>query len=307
MCLCFIFILELYNMKELKETILSKQNINLLWEVLIDEPSIKNITKDERDNLYTIFSNNLVIFNENNKNTDLTQSNKTFLSQMIRMIRSNTSATASSKKVYKVEDIQAQRQKVFDEQLAQKRTDFEASMIVQKPPIPNFTEKIENEKIKGMDELIAKTVAQRNFDISQINMNPATDWLQPQQTSVKLNKIKIQDDVSSSIVQHEIIELSKGSKKLTWNDEKNETKVFDITEAIISTNINRAPLIESNFSILNKLKKIAEPLEPLETATSYNELKQQMTNLEQHMTNLEQKLDIIVNSIKQIVEIVNSK
>ena len=184
-------------------------------------------------------------------------------------------------------------------------------MTLTKPPIPNFTEKIEDEKIKGMDELIAKTVAQRNFDISQINMNPAnTDWLQPQPTSIKLNKIKIQEDISNSI---EAVELSKAnSKKLTWNDDRNETKLFDKNEAIINNNnntnapINRVPLIESNFSILNKLKKVTEepsvsilPLE-IPPINDYTELKEKMNNLEL-------KMDTILDNIHKLFEIVNKQ
>lgn len=295
---------------------LSNQNVNLLWEVLLDEPSIRHITPEEITKLHAVFSNNLTIFNESNKpnnnsHTDLTQLNKTFLGQMIRMIRANINTT-KNKNVYKVEDIQAQRQQQFEQQLAQKRNDFEASMTLTKPPIPNFTEKIEDEKIKGMDELIAKTVAQRNFDISQINMNPSnTDWLQPEPTSIKLNKIKIQEDIPSSI---EVVELPKSnSKKLTWNDDRNETKVFDKNEAIINNNTNsavtnnRVPLIETNFSILNKLKKVVEepsvsilPLEIPPKSDDYAELKEKMITLEL-------KMDTILDSIHKLFEIVNKE
>ena len=295
---------------------LSNQNVNLLWEVLLDEPSIRHITPEEITKLHAVFSNNLTIFNESNKpnnnsHTDLTQLNKTFLGQMIRMIRANINTT-KNKNVYKVEDIQAQRQQQFEQQLAQKRNDFEASMTLTKPPIPNFTEKIEDEKIKGMDELIAKTVAQRNFDISQINMNPSnTDWLQPEPTSIKLNKIKIQEDIPSSI---EVVELPKSnSKKLTWNDDRNETKVFDKNEAIINNNTNsavtnnRVPLIETNFSILNKLKKVVEepsvsilPLEIPPKNDDYAELKEKMNTLEL-------KMDTILDSIHKLFEIVNKE
>lgn len=291
------------NIKE--NPFISKQNINLLWEVLLDEPTIKHITQEEITQLHIVFSNNVSIFNENTKHTnnpDLTQLNKTFLGQMIRMIRANATTNA-----YKVEDIQAQRQQQFEHQLAQKRNDFESSMTLTKPPLPNFTEKIEDEKIKGMDELIAKTVAQRNFDISQINMNPTnTDWLNPQQTSIK---IKIQEDISNS-TPIEIVELPKtNSKKLSWNDNKNETKVFDKNEAIINNNtpINRAPLIETNFSILNKLKKVADhpslsilPIEAPSKNDDYAELKEKMNTLEL-------KMDTILDSINKLFEIVNKK
>lgn len=312
-----------------KETpFLSKQNVNLLWEVLLDEPSIHHISQEETTNLHVLFSNNLATFNENNNlnsNTDLTYLNKTFLGQMIRMIRSNihtstnnhtstkihtTTNTTTNKNAYKVEDIQAQRQQQFEEKLAQKRNDFEASMTLVKPPVPNFTEKIEDEKIKGMDELIAKTVAQRNFDISQINMSPVnTKWLQPQQTSTK---IKIQEDISN-LTPIEVVELPKtNAKKLSWNDARNQLNVFDTNDAANSVNIDtvvttpRGPLIESNFSILNKLKKVVEEpfismeLENTAMSNDYAELKEKMNSLEV-------KMNTILDSIHKLFEIVNKQ
>lgn len=180
-------------------------------------------------------------------------------------------------------------------------------MTLTKPPVPNFTEKIEDEKIKGMDELIAKTVAQRNFDISQINMNPAnTNWLQPQQTSIKL---KIQEDISNSN-SIEIVELPKeNSKKLTWNDTRNETKVFDKNEAIIN---NQTSLIETNFSILNKLKKLVEEpsvsILPLEVTSIEDTIhSNDYSELKEKMNNLELKMDTILDSIHKLFEIVNKQ
>ena len=71
---------------------LSKQNKQVLWEVILDEPTIKNITNEEKDILYQSFSNNILIFYENekgNNSIDLISLNKKFLVQMIKMIRTN--------------------------------------------------------------------------------------------------------------------------------------------------------------------------------------------------------------------------
>uniref|UniRef100_A0A6C0E5Y1 Uncharacterized protein n=1 Tax=viral metagenome TaxID=1070528 RepID=A0A6C0E5Y1_9ZZZZ len=299
----------------IKETpFLSKQNVNLLWEVLLDEPNIRHISPEEKTNLYVLFSNHLAIFSENsnpNSNTDLTYLNKTFLGQMIRMIRSNINVnTSTNKNAYKVEDIQAHRQQQFEAQLAEKRNDFEASMTLVKPPVPNFTEKIEDEKIKGMDELIAKTVAQRNFDISQISMNPVnTKWLQPQQTSTK---IKIQEDISN-LTPIEVVELPKAnSKKLSWNDARNQLNIFDTNDTANSINTDmvvtnpHVPLIESNFSILNKLKRVVEEpsismkLENTSIPNDYAELKEKMNSLEL-------KMNTMLDSIHKLFEIINQE
>jgi len=213
-------------------TFISKENIELLWDVLLDEPIIKGISKTNQDVVYNAFHKNMFTFFEKEKyhNYDLITMNKKFLTQVLKALRHEN---IKEKHIYKVEDIQSERQAMFEKQLAQKKADFESSILVNKPPVPNFTERLEEDKIKGMDELIAKTIAQRNFDISPMNITSETEqWLKSQETTVKLKKqqdsveevreikyIKIENEVPNYNIDNEIVELTKDSKKISWREE----------------------------------------------------------------------------------------
>ena len=237
---------------------LSNQNIELLWEVLLGESSIQQIQNGDATNLYNMFIHNVHEFYQNeqknnNNITELVSLNKKCLTQIIRSIKTpsnNSNTTNNTHNIYKIQDIHAKRQQLFEEQLAQKRNDFELSMTMQKPPVPNFTEKIENDKIQGMDELIARTIAQRNFDVSQINALSS----QTSQNVTKTNKIKIKEEISNNIIKSDVVELGTKNintklKSISWDDEKNQTQYFDHEDMIEDDQHDE----EQDINIFNKL------------------------------------------------------
>jgi hypothetical protein len=90
---------------------------------------------------------------------------------------------------YRNEDLKAERLDFFDKQLNQKRQEFESAITLKKPSPPIFEDsKMLDKPISNMEELIAQTMAQRNFDISNIGSAPSSDWLSPISTSVKVEK-----------------------------------------------------------------------------------------------------------------------
>jgi heme oxygenase len=148
----------------------SKNNKELLWEVLLDENFVNSLSKEDKDKLYDSFILYIKIFyeKEKNKNNSIIEMNKQFLSFFIQSIN-HILKDEQGPIIYKIEDIQTERQNKFAKELAEKQLDFNNMNIKFKPPTIDFTEKIEDTKIKGMDELISKTIAQRNFEISQIH------------------------------------------------------------------------------------------------------------------------------------------
>jgi hypothetical protein len=294
---------------------LSKNNSNLLWEILSDEPIIKNTSKAKQELVYEAFNINLSYFykKEKDNNNNLISLNKKFLSQMLKVLRNDSNQpTNQTKQLYKAEDIQAQRQQMFEYELSQKRNEFETSMTMSKPPALDFTEKIEDEKIKGMDELIARTIAQRNFDISQINTPIVNEnWLNRQDTYSRTNTnaqnnkemryIKIEDNVPVQAIQNDIIDLSipdfieenkiNTSKKISWNN-SDEIKYFE-TNDIIDNN--------DNSDIFSKLKKIVAPVlvDDIETKKDHNQIIQKL--LEDHAL-LQQRLEQLENEIQLLKE-----
>jgi hypothetical protein len=70
----------------------------------------------------------------------------------------------------KIEDIHAERLNAFEKGLAEKKNDFLSAMTVSVPEIPKFSDNSLDEPIGGaMEELIARTLAQRNFEIESIH------------------------------------------------------------------------------------------------------------------------------------------
>ena len=90
---------------------------------------------------------------------------------------------------YRNEDLKAERLDFFDKQLNQRRQEFESAITLKKPTPPIFEDsKMLDKPISNMEELIAQTMAQRNFDISNIGSPQSSDWLSPVSTSVKVEK-----------------------------------------------------------------------------------------------------------------------
>jgi hypothetical protein len=226
-----------------------------------------------------------------NANTVLVEMNKRFLTSYIQNLNLEKMELYTSVNInqntekYKIEDIHAERQAIFEKQLTEKQQDFANANIQYKPPSINFSEKIEDTKIKGMDELIAKTIAQRNYEISQIhnstyntdiinenehtninlnivtnqnkneniilNLNKNQDLNQSQNQNQTFRQIKIENIVP---IQHEVINLHT-DKKISWND-TNEIKYFNKNDILMDKRNNENDN-ENESNIFNKLKKIA--------------------------------------------------
>lgn len=237
----------------------NKQNLKLLWDVLLDEFNLDINNKQLVSNIRTVFDSNIQPFTKNttansNGNVQLVNLNKQFLSQVVIAVNRlfpNLKQQQEFKRIqisseeviepYKVEDIHSERQNKFEKQFQQKRLEFEKSINLNKPAELDFSEKIEDDKIKEMDALIAETVARRKFDIEQIQHNLNTEdpenWLQPQQTqpSQPLTKIKnelVQLPVPSKEVQNfnsgiykklklkQIDTTIVPKKNVSWTDQK---------------------------------------------------------------------------------------
>lgn len=226
--------------------------------------------------------------------------NKKFLMQMLKLIHNEPQLqieknVALEPKNYKNEDIQAQRMSQFERELALKKANFDQIMNVQKPPAPNFTEKMNDDKIKGMDELIARTISERNFDIEQIhNTQEPSLKLKKLQSNTNINSnrteinyIKIENDIPNEIIKEEIIELSKG-KKISWSNE-NQINYYQ----------NEQQITKAEPDILSKFKKSNIP-EKYVTIYEYNYLKEQVNNMNTKIDNLIMLLEKINTNTKNM-------
>jgi len=319
-------------------------NVDLLWDVLLDENYVKKMNETEKLKLKELFHNHRNIFyeKEKNNNYNLVTFNKKFLTFFIQVINSfinnnnnndndNQSKTkVKSNSIYKIEDIMEYRKNEFEKELSEKKTDFENFNTLNKPPPVDFSEKIEDTKIKGMEELIAKTIAQRNYEISQIQnqiQNP-NDNNSIQNKDININnnnngilkQIKIKEPLP---IKHDVINLKNDNneKKISWND-TNEIKIFNKDDILLDTNTNNNN--EQNENILNKLKKISinsndnetnetnatnetnvtnATMELIKKMHKFNvSIKEEVNEYKEKVILLEKKMEIINNKLDSILK-----
>jgi hypothetical protein len=167
------------------------------------------------------------------------------------------------------------------------------------PDAPNFKDNELDKPIQEMEKLIARTLAERNFEIEQIHnkINPeeAEKWLQPKETSLKSEK-DLKKPSSPSIIKSN---ASIENKQVTWNDNIN----FEIKEKnIISSNI---------FSKL-KMKPISEPQQQQQQQEQQQEQQEQeQIELTPYVNSESDKLletnKSIINVLQDEIKDINNK
>ena len=237
---------------------MSKQNTNLLWEVLLDELHINQTNKSLMSNVRMVFDSNISPFTSKiNPKANLMELNKEFLRQVVLAVNRLFPREQNIKRItitdeevtepYRIEDIQASRQNNFEKEFERKRLELENYMTLKKPKELDFSDNTSDGKIVSMDSLVAEKMAQRNLEIEQFqnsnyntsNINPEK-WLSPKETSVKGEKNVIQgfdnndnnDNINNNkrlkhinIDNNNNISLIK-EKKVTWNDLESTSNIF---------------------------------------------------------------------------------
>jgi hypothetical protein len=234
---------------------LEKTNINLLWEVLMDEININGNNSELMHNIKAMFTNNANHFiTKDNNSIKLVELNKHFLRQIISsvnklvfdsQIKKITITNEVINEPYKIEDIHLSRQHEFESQVINKRNELEQFMTPQKPKELDFSDKKKDGKITEMDSLLAEKLAERNADCNTIyNATKPESWLTPAETSIK------QDKMQSTIINNNNNNNQlnqKLDKKISWlNDDVNNDAI----------NIE-----DISLNIFNKLKK--KDVEPI--------------------------------------------
>jgi len=227
----------------------NKQNLALLWNIILDELHINTSNKNLMNNINAIFEGNINPFvSRANKNTTLMELNKLFLSQVVlavnrlfpnftqeQNIKRITISDEEISEPYKVEDIHASRQNDFEKEVERKQMDLDTYMTPQKPRDLDFSDKQTDSKIKSMDSLIAQKMAQRNMEIDQLQNNAYNSsidpekWLTPKETSVKNEKnIVVKENIKLKVIDfNDNQETNNNQKKVSWNDDEPTLNIFN--------------------------------------------------------------------------------
>jgi hypothetical protein len=315
------------------------QNIQLLWEVLLDELSVNKNNTTLLQNIRLVFDKNITLFSSKLTNKiPLISANKHFLSQMVIAINKlfpNIKTeqpkliTISNEEItnpYKIEDIQSARQSDFENQFEKRKSEFESLINTPKPKEIDLKYNVSEERIVSMDNLIADKMAEREYDM-KIQADPnAQQWLQPKETSVKNNntnnsnttsnintntnanqKLKYLNLDNSDNIKLNVFEKSPvDKKKVSWNDinESVTTNIFSklkTTKVVEELNLN--PELNENSRSTSRIIQYAE--QKSSELPDVNLI--QPINLVQNNTNTNTNNPIIPSSqvIKQINELTN--
>jgi hypothetical protein len=194
-------------------TFLTNENMELLWDVLMENEIFQNKPREFFIKINTLFNEKIQSFYEIEKTnlSSLLEINKKFISLFIRYISlllksnkigNNTSSNNSTFITH--QEIQANRINEFEKNLNQIKQDFTKAMALPIPPTPEFKDKIE-EPLSELDIEIKKTMAQRNYDIEVIHNNiqslsneygtNSSNWLKGEETSIKKEKLNFKEKI----------------------------------------------------------------------------------------------------------------
>lgn len=291
-----------------REEFVKRENIELLWDVLLDELCIDVNNKQLSGNIRVVFEKNISPFVARaNPNANLIELNKTFLKQLIIAINKLFPSLRTMKKIqigdefsdkpYKIEDIHSARQNDFEKQLEQKRHDFEVTMNPSKPNEMDFSDKFQETKITSMDALIAETLAKRNFDLEQVQyanyntVSQPSDWLAPKETSVKSEKQHQYENVQKEMQKNKYLQPESVSSQpnqkgnnVSWDEENISFEIQEQGE----DNVVRS---DTEMNIFSKLKKLTPQEEKETVAKEISDMKEEMIRLNK---NIEKMMEIFM-------------
>jgi hypothetical protein len=200
-----------------------------------------------------------------------------------------------SRELITYEDLQTDRLSQFDKDLTRRQDEFTSAMKLSVPDVPKFTDNYEDKPIAGIDKIIKEMTAKRNYDVEEINrsytpdVNQTTNWLKPQDTSIKTEKFVPQTSAQNQPPRLKHINLDGTSvtndkpspkKNVTWGNNKETNDAVDELESSIFKKLKRV-----NNDDLSKSTNITIALEELPTTND------RLTNLETQMKMLNDKLD----------------
>ena len=245
---------------------LSRDNVDMLVEILLDDKPDK--TQADIQSIIqeiNVFRNTLL--NTSSTNIGLLELNQTFLKRMVQYQPQQQQQQQQQHPVkYKVEDLKAERMDFFDQQLAQKRVEFESAITLKKPALPTFEDPhVLDTPISNMDTLLAQALAQRNVDIPFVQQKPS-DWLSSANTSVKSEKqlkldiTEMSEPFDKEFDKKEFDKESEQGKRISWSSDST-TSIFSrlkqtqpqTVESQIEALTNRIIELESR---LNNLERI---------------------------------------------------
>ena len=331
---------------------LNNENVKVLWDVVIDEDIIKRQPREFHENILKLFRSNLKGFYdvERQKTTNLVDMNKKYILLILNYANKQIAQIAQNvnpeyrkikildelpqKKVNELityEEIHNDKRSQFDKDLNRRQEEFSNSMALPVPPVPKFSDNLEDGPINEIEKAIKELTSQRNYDVEQINRSNnnslssnVDNWLKPQETSVKNDKLSPQaqplqngningnnsrlkyiktdnENVENQVISLEREKQMSPKKNVTWdlkpynyssdvkdellNEVSNEVRLT--MEEIVNDNDN---INDEDANIFKLLKKVPN----VKSDTNDNKI----SVLQAEVKTLNSKLDLILELLK---------
>jgi len=299
---------------------IKKENVDTLWDVIIDEDIFKFLSREVQGKIFQVFLDNIKGFFdvEKNNTTELIDMNKKYILLILTHIKKTYPNQMPNKiKIYNedqvkgpitYEEIQNEKKTQFEKDLMKRQEDFTNAMALPVPEVPEFSDKFKDIPISEMDRMIKEITAKRNYDVEEINrvnqvtIENADNWLKPQETSVKSEKLvsKVQSNNQS------IQENNSRLKYLNLEDnriiEKNKNVTWGQNEEFDLPSLND----ENDFDndIFKKLKKVSPDLDNISLNMSEADY---FLPSEERLTKIEKTLETYNNKIDLILDLLQSR
>ena len=312
---------------------LKKENMQLLWDIVSDEDNFKFLTLNIQSKIYNIFYNNIQGFYETNmlKIKSLVELNKIY----ILLIQNYINTTYPNNKPNKIkiyseitnkepityEEIQTNRNSQINKDYIKRQEDFEDTMNIKIPPVPEFSIPSIDGPIKEMDKILKEMTMQRNYDVEQINklndnIGQNNNWLKSQNTSLKNEKfesgtknIELEtkkniknnyDNYDNSLKKKGLNNLTQEidfKKNVSWSN-SDEIQLFNIEDEqedniFAKLKMKNNENNNENNNANNNINIEIEEIKPNYNLMSFNEDK--ILELGQQIKLLNNKMDTIIN------------
>jgi len=288
-----------------------QDNIKMLWDVITDEDIFRFLTPDIQQKIHQLFINNIKGFFEVEKTKikSIVDLNKKYIILILNYIRKTYPYQPNKIKIYNeqpikesitYEEIQNDRRTQFEIDLTKRQTEFENTMTIKAPPVPEFTDKQSDIPIKEMDKILKEMQSQRNYEVEQINRtynssNQVDNWLKPQETSLKNEKLHINEDPP--------LQEKKNSRFKFLNELNTEIPITNNKKNVSFSNNNEVNIFkeqdendEEYDNIFSKLKKIDKNSENITLDED------RISKLERNYRELNEKMDKILHILHKNTE-----
>ena len=199
----------------------TNKNKELLWNLLLNNGAFSNLSEQQLPSVKEDFEGLIVSLYVNNSNKNLIEQNKIFFQQMIQKInnrRQQLKTYEPVREIYTSQDIRGKKLDEFNSNVQKAQDDFNSVVTLKTPEEINFSDSKDLDKpISNMDELIEKTIAERNLEVEKISsentsIEETQKWLniqeeQPKRVTIQEDKNEVFENIPVSYDNNKLFDL----------------------------------------------------------------------------------------------------